>query len=183
MYRGFTIEKVLQMPLTQRLEPRPFPGKYPTRIAWVLKQQGGRTYSYIGKPSANALKQLLMMQARRPAKQIDFVEFDMGHVVGRAEKGRLWGYDPLKQGDVGFKSRVNLQLNSPALLQFYHPTTAAVGSAFSDGEEPVRVVKWRCLGPLGPVVRVYGELKVRRAEREQWRAWVQEQLRQQGVAL
>lgn len=43
--------------LTRATKARPFPGKYPTRIAWSVKDFHGKTVSYVGKPARRALQQ------------------------------------------------------------------------------------------------------------------------------
>lgn len=67
---------------------KPFPGKYPTRVAWQCHYRG-KLVSYVGKPSPRAFKKFLEYR-RRGVPSLWAVEFDRKGIVGRrAENGAI----------------------------------------------------------------------------------------------
>lgn len=72
-------------PLT-RANPKPFPGKYPTRIAWQGRYKG-QVISYVGKPSLRALQRFHTYRRRTPYMWA--VEFDRAGVVGKRAEGGI----------------------------------------------------------------------------------------------
>lgn len=66
--------------------PSPFPGKYPTRMAWVVRFQDGRVVKYFGKPNKIAAQKFLRLRDQPGVVLWSEREFDRGNVVGmRAE--------------------------------------------------------------------------------------------------
>jgi hypothetical protein len=62
--------------------PAPFPGKWPTRIAWHYKVAGGPDESYVGKPTAQAVQryQALVRQRDLLVRLTYVMEFDRKHI-------------------------------------------------------------------------------------------------------
>lgn len=69
--------------------PRPFPGKFPTRVAWEVKNSDGKNWSYIGKPSVNATRQFSSKARLAGTTYASFREFDREHLVAQ-----FTGYAP-----------------------------------------------------------------------------------------
>lgn len=68
---------------------KPFPGKYPTRVAWQCHYKG-KLVSYVGKPSPRAFKKFHEYR-RRGITTLWAVEFDRKGIVGRrAENGQMF---------------------------------------------------------------------------------------------
>lgn len=69
--------------LTRATKVKPFPGKYPTRIAWSVKVFGGGTVSYVGKPSRRAL-QRFRSHLKTPGYLTGWaVEFDRNGLIAK----------------------------------------------------------------------------------------------------
>jgi hypothetical protein len=60
---------------------KPFPGKYPTRVAWQC-HYNGKLVSYVGKPSPRAFKKFHEYR-RRGVHSLWAVEFDRKGIIGR----------------------------------------------------------------------------------------------------
>jgi hypothetical protein len=60
---------------------KPFPGKYPTRVAWQCRYNG-KLVSYVGKPSPRAFKKFHEYR-RRGNTSLWAVEFDRKGIIGR----------------------------------------------------------------------------------------------------
>jgi hypothetical protein len=71
-------------------KPKPFPGKYPTRLAYEIRFSGGRTESYCGKPSKQAVERLFALQQRRRVRFSCVVEFDRERVVTKVSTWGPW---------------------------------------------------------------------------------------------
>jgi len=90
--------------------PAPFPGKFPTRIAWVVvRHVGGRQVEekYLGKPSVNAINRLLSVGRKPDVVMTWLKEFDKKTTVGE----RSW-QRPLQ--------RVDFSATSTQLVRYYH---------------------------------------------------------------
>lgn len=80
--------------------PAPFPGRWPTRIAWRVESSDGRKASYIGKPIAQAARQFQALSSLPQAYDVCYlVEFDRKHwpiylwsiYTGTVTHPSLWG--------------------------------------------------------------------------------------------
>ena len=58
------------------MAPRPFAGKYPTRIKWTVTLSGRRTKIYCGKPTRLAVETMLKYATRPDMVAATFVEVD-----------------------------------------------------------------------------------------------------------
>lgn len=86
--------------------PRPFPGRYPTRIAyriWVKGRKG--TVDYCGKPSVEAHKRFAGLIVKSP--RFVFYEFDRKGIIGR------------------FNSKKGGNSSHVTLHRIYHPFSGA----------------------------------------------------------
>jgi hypothetical protein len=68
--------------LTNATRPKPFPGKFPTRIAWEFTFHNGETHSYVGKPSRWALVRYWNL-IKPDVKEYWALEFDRSGSVAR----------------------------------------------------------------------------------------------------
>lgn len=91
--------------------PAPFPGKYPTRIAWAVSFHGREAKTYVGKPSRSAVNAL--------GKWVSKQDFDIGVVVEFDRRNVI--RDVHFQGPVRATDRLN---RNPFLMRLYHPWTA-----------------------------------------------------------
>ena len=109
--RKFTT-RIVAANLTQARKPRPFAGKYPTRVAWVVfRKDGTLVDSYIGKPNRLQVRRLDLLGRRLKGAVAYVCEFDRNGVIWRtASNGRYV---------------------SMALFEFYHPWLAVGGSHWS----------------------------------------------------
>jgi len=91
--------------------PAPFPGRFPTRIAWVVVRNiGGKLVKkqYLGKPSVNAMNRLLSLGRKPDVTMAWLKEFDKKTTVGE----RMWNRN---------FQRIEFSSVSQHLKQYYHP--------------------------------------------------------------
>lgn len=81
-------ERFIRMPMA--LAPRPFPGKYPTRIS-VYSRNGRHRFSYMGKPTPNLLAYVgaKFFRAGGVAEELTITEFDQNGVLLKLNGGNL----------------------------------------------------------------------------------------------
>lgn len=103
--RHFTVEYVSKLGIfTQGRSPAPFPGEFPTRIAWRFRAVGrgkeaGKFFDeeYLGKPNGLAVCRLRNLEARFAAKgwrpNIETWEFDRKVVILRSFFNPVMGLD------------------------------------------------------------------------------------------
>lgn len=90
--------------------PAPFPGEYPTRIAWVVTFRDRAPKVYIGKPGPSAVNALEKWVAKQDFDIGHFVEFDRRSVVR----------DIKFEGPIRDNDRME---RNQLLMSVYHPWT------------------------------------------------------------
>lgn len=76
--------RALAIPLVgNTAQPKPFPGKIPTRVWWVVAKRfhGEIIGEYIGKPSQNEYQKFLALGRRGDVTYLHYKEFDRAQVV------------------------------------------------------------------------------------------------------
>jgi hypothetical protein len=119
--------------------PRPFPGRFPTRIfGEVVFTNGRKAVRYIGKPSVTAVRRLAKAAYSTGKHHCTFVEFDRRHIV----KHSYWN------GDVHYP--FELQNATSTLCAFYHPwesLTRHIDGLFGNPTYVQSIGGQRCYSP------------------------------------
>lgn len=68
---------------TRVTKPKPFPGRYPTRIAYTGTLIDGKVVSYVGKPTKKALLKFRQFLNSYQFKTVSAVEFDRNGAIAR----------------------------------------------------------------------------------------------------
>jgi hypothetical protein len=101
MMKKYTLQHVLtKMRIGSATRPKPFPGKTPTHMAWIVRWSNGKKWSYVGKPSKNAYDRFVKLSRHRLTNSYLIREFDQTSVIGE----RI-DYSPLVRDRGGFSSR------------------------------------------------------------------------------
>lgn len=80
--RKLTVGWLLQREIApEGTKPAPFPGKYPTKIAWRVRLEGDRIRTYVGKPVKVAAEAALNFARREDSCSIWAWEFDRKSVI------------------------------------------------------------------------------------------------------
>lgn len=80
--KKWTMQDVMKLRYADRNNrPRPFPGRFPTRVAWEVHNRDGRKWRYLGKPSVNAARQFLSKAKLEGTILATFKEFDRSYLV------------------------------------------------------------------------------------------------------
>lgn len=87
------LEPVRLKPLTRATKAKPFPGKYPTRVAWQALYKGKRV-SYVGKPSRRALRRF--HNYTKTALSVWALEFDRNGVIAKFSEAGVLVNAPLR---------------------------------------------------------------------------------------
>jgi hypothetical protein len=109
--------------MTRATKPKPFPGKYPTRIAYAGMLLDGTHISYIGKPTRKVLARYQQWMRTHMLKQIWIIEFDRNGVIARDKSTNIYA-----------RACDTVQLRSS-----YHPFPKDANKFFHNGGE------WRSL--------------------------------------
>lgn len=72
-----------QTKLTRAQKPKPFPGRYPTRIAYVGTLANGQKVSYIGKPTRQVISRYRDWLKNYQLRDMWIIEFDRNGVIAR----------------------------------------------------------------------------------------------------
>lgn len=112
--KKLTADYIRKMPPGAPLrEPKPFPGKYPTKVAYFVNSK----LMYIGKP--NRVEALRFSKRHGPKSA---VEFDRGGIVRAGKTSQAGGFEAIVAGK---------------LLTYYHPwTKSPVRGHTSEFEKP-----------------------------------------------
>lgn len=82
--KKYTLEWLLANPrLTRATRPKPFPGKYPTRIAFKAVLTDGKVVTYVGKPSLRITNRIRHWRTHYVLRSIQAMEFDRNGVLAR----------------------------------------------------------------------------------------------------
>jgi hypothetical protein len=100
--------------LTRATKPKPFPGKYPTRIAWQGTLKNGEQISYIGKPTERILSRFRFLRENNSIARFWGVEFDKNGSIARTEYAVPW----------------NASCDAAGLRKVYHPTPGTADQFF-----------------------------------------------------
>ena len=163
---------------------RPFPGKYPTRIAVQVhrvneKDRLVEVWRYIGKPSKEVGKKLaeLLVLPHEAQLSVYAVEFDRNGVVSRTDfigNGDLFMIGP---GDIAVLGHLKITHFSVSRYQYYHPSedinSHLTRYAVKSPQEQIRRIK---VG--NKIHRVYFPGKVSMKQNiEPHRAWIRENVK------
>lgn len=130
--------------------PAPFPGEYPTRIAWVVTFRDRAPKVYIGKPGPSAVRALAKWTSKKDLDIGHFVEFDRRNVIREL---RFTG---------GVRAEDGIRSRNQLLMGVYHPWTEPfdVFEMFRDFTFK-RVAKRQVYVPRG-ILNAEGLLSVKR---------------------
>lgn len=74
--RNYSMEWLANRAIILNAVPRPFAGKYPTRLAWRILTGDGVTHTYQGRPSLVARQRLLSLLRTQTVRKLGVVEYD-----------------------------------------------------------------------------------------------------------